>query len=182
MRQIEEIIVVEGEHDRARVLGAVRADVVVTGGARISRATFALLERAQKTRGIIILTDPDHAGEQIRRVLAKRFPDCRHAFLARTAAQGDGDVGVEHAAPADIASALARVRTMAERPREEFTYVDLLRHRLTGERGAALRRAELGARLGIGYANAGEFLRRLNAFRVTREEFASGLHAAGVGE
>ena len=173
---------VEGEHDRSRVLEAVQADVLVTGGSHISQATLARLDRAHRERGVIILTDPDYAGEQIRRKLSLRFPGCRHAFIARTAAQDGDGVGVEHAAPADIKAALARVRTMAEQPRDEFTREDMARWRLSGEPGAALRRAQLGAALGIGYANAKMFLRRLNELRVTRDEFANGLYRAGVDE
>lgn len=180
--RIEEIIVVEGEHDRSRVLEAVQADVLVTGGSHISQATLGRLDRAHRERGVIILTDPDHAGEQIRRKLTLRFPDCRHAFIARAVAQDGREVGVEHAAPTAIAAALAQVRTMAEQPGDEFTRADMARWRLSGAPGAALRRAELGAALGIGYANAKMFLRRLNELRVTRDEFTGGLSRAGIDQ
>ena len=40
---------------------------------------------------------------------------------------------------------------------------------------AGERRAKLGAALGVGYANAKTFLRRLNHYGVTREEFSAAL-------
>ncbi|MBR4224948.1 MAG: MBL fold metallo-hydrolase, partial [Oscillospiraceae bacterium] len=33
-------------------------------------------------KGLVILTDPDHAGEQIRRMLTERFPEAVQAYIA----------------------------------------------------------------------------------------------------
>ena len=46
---------------------------------------------------------------------------------------------------------------------------------LTGTQDAAVRRAFLGRRLGIGFANAKTFLRRLNTYGITRDEFESAM-------
>ncbi|MGE5653571.1 MAG: toprim domain-containing protein, partial [Bacillota bacterium] len=62
---LQEIIVVEGQHDKAAVLHAVQAEIIVTGGFAISRAVIDRVRLAQERRGVIILTDPDYAGEQI---------------------------------------------------------------------------------------------------------------------
>lgn len=176
---IRELIVVEGAHDRDRVQKAVRADVIVTGGSRMARSALGVLERAYRVRGLIIFTDPDAAGEQIRRRLRERFPLASHAFLPRADAWHDGDIGVENASPDAIRTALSRVRAVRELRTPVFTWDEIVGAGLTGTSDAARRRAELGARLGIGYANAKTFWHRLNELDVTREEYRAALETPG---
>ena len=57
---------------------------------------------AYEKRGIIILTDPDTAGERIRRVLTKKFPNAQHAFVPRDEAYANDDIGIEQASPESI--------------------------------------------------------------------------------
>lgn len=172
---IKEVLVVEGKMDVAAIRRAVEADCLVTGGFSLSRRSLSDIEKAYEKRGIIILTDPDTAGERIRRFLAKRFPAAKHAFIPREEATANDDVGVEQASPAAIRAALAKVRTMDWAPRETFTIMDMTAANLSGAASAGERRAKLGAALGVGYANAKTFLRRLNHYGVTREEFSAAL-------
>ncbi|MBE6032773.1 MAG: ribonuclease M5 [Firmicutes bacterium] len=168
---IREIIVVEGRDDERAVRAAVDAEIIATHGFGISAATFSRIEKAAESRGIIIFTDPDHAGEQIRKRLEKRFPDAKHAFLPREEAEKAGDIGIENASPESIREALGKARASVLQDAAEFTQADLYRYGLAGEEGSAERRDKLGKALGIGYGNAGTFLRRLNHYGITREEF-----------
>lgn len=108
--KIDEIIVVEGRDDTAAVKRAAECETIETHGFGISGSTWKSLERAYKAKGLIILTDPDHAGDTIRRKIKERFPDAREAFLPRRKADKNGDVGVENAAPEDIKEALLKVK------------------------------------------------------------------------
>lgn len=172
---IKEVLVVEGKMDVAAIRRAVEADCLITGGFSLPRRFLSDIQKAYERRGIIILTDPDTAGERIRRFLAKRFPEAKHAFIPREEAAANDDVGVEQASPAAIRAALAKVRTMDWTPRETFTAMDMAAANLSGAAAAGERRAKLGAALGVGYANAKTFLRRLNHYGVTREEFSAAL-------
>lgn len=172
---IHEIIVVEGKHDVSAVRRAIAAECIPTGGYAFGPDVVARLTRAGATRGLIVLTDPDAAGEQIRRRVVEiavhsKFP-CKHAFIARTDCTVSGDIGVENASPSAIRDALIRARATSRVPRSEFTLADLLRCGLDGTNGARERRMRLGARLSIGYGNARQLLARLNHLDVTREEF-----------
>ncbi|KUO96593.1 ribonuclease M5 [Ferroacidibacillus organovorans] len=171
MDKIREVIVVEGLHDCDRVQKAVAADVIVTGGAHIKRQVFDDLARVEKTRGIIILTDPDHEGERIRRTLSARFPNAKHAYLPRKDALKKDDVGVENATREAIQSALAGVRTPLLHSEPEIKWDDLVRAGLVGQRDSAARREQMGVALRIGYANAKTFFKRCQALGVTREEW-----------
>lgn len=175
--EIREIVVVEGIHDKERVQSAVAADVVVTGGSHIRPEVFGMLARAAGTRGVIVLTDPDFAGEQIRRRISEAFPACRHAFLSRAEAEAGRDVGVENASPDAIRAAFSAVRDrcFSPRPAAGVVWGDMLAGGLAGTAEAARRRECVGRELRIGYGNAKTFFKRLNALNVSRQEFEAAL-------
>lgn len=106
--RIEEIIVVEGRDDTAAIRQAVDAVTIETHGFGIRPETWDLIEKAYQTKGIIVFTDPDTAGEQIRRRIMERFPASKEAFLDRSRATKDGDIGIENASPDSIREALAK--------------------------------------------------------------------------
>ena len=65
--RISEIIVVEGRDDTEAVKRAVECETVETHGFGIKASVWQSLDRAYKTKGLIIFTDPDHAGDTIRK-------------------------------------------------------------------------------------------------------------------
>lgn len=172
---VSEMVVVEGIHDKQRVDEAVDADVLVLGGDRIAHRIMDVLRRAVQVRGVIILTDPDGAGERIRRRIDQSVPGCKHAYLPRQKAIADGGLGVEHARAEDVRAALLQAKSPAqERVRQiTFTQADMLAAGLLSSPDAAERRSTLGDILGIGFGNAKAFLNKLNALGVTRDEFWS---------
>ena len=174
-KKIREVIVVEGRNDTAAVKRALDADTIETHGFGIGAAIWQLIEKAAAERGIIIFTDPDHAGNEIRRRIRERFPTAKEAFLSRDDAERNGDIGIENASPQSILRALEAVRCTAATPSAEFTSEDLFAHGLAGGSGASERRKRLGALLGIGYGNAGAFLAKLNGYGVTRKEYDEAL-------
>jgi len=174
---IREVIVVEGKQDVAAVKRAVDADCLTTGGFNLSGRLLAQIEAAYARRGIIILTDPDSAGERIRKVLAERFPAAKRAFIPREEASSEDDVGIERASAEAIRAALAKARCQEWQPEPIFSPEDMRAAGLAASPAAASRRAALGAALGIGYANAKTFLRRLNGYGVTRTEFTAAVAA-----
>lgn len=172
---LKEIIIVEGKMDVVAVNRAVDADCIITGGFHFNKKTLANIAAAYKKRGIIILTDPDTAGENIRKFLTSKFPNAKHAYISKTEATANGDIGVEQAAPESIRNALAKVHTLNLNPRAEFTAAEMLQHGLSGGAESSKLRDKIGAILGIGYGNVKTFVRRLNSYGVTRAEFLEAL-------
>lgn len=168
---IKEVLVVEGKMDVVAIDKAVEADCIITEGFNLKPQALDSIAKAYQKRGIIIMTDPDSAGERIRRFLTKRFPEAKHAFIPKEDATANNDIGIEQASPEAIRTALAKVRTMDWEPTNNFTVADLLRAGISGSPAASEKRAKLGAVLGIGYANAKTFLQRLNHYGITRQEF-----------
>lgn len=177
---LKEVLVVEGKMDTVAIKRALAADTIETGGFNLAPHTLRQIEAAYKKRGIIILTDPDGAGERIRRYLTQRFPEAGQAFVPKADATAHHDVGIEQAQPPAILAALAKVRHHEYNPQAEFSSRDLWEHDLAGVGSAAARRDKMGALLGIGYGNAKRFLERLNSYGVTRSEFAAALAQLGV--
>jgi len=172
---IKEVIVVEGKNDIHAVKRAVDADCITTGGFGLSPYSLDKIQQAYVKRGIIILTDPDCAGERIRSFLNKRFPEAKHAFVPKEDATAKNDVGIEQASVEAIRRALSKVRCLDWQPSNEFSLGDIMNSGLNGNHDASVRRALVGAKLGIGYANAKTFLQRLNHYGVTRAEFEQAL-------
>lgn len=168
---IKEVLVVEGKMDVVAIDKAVEADCIITEGFNLKPQAMDSIAKAYQKRGIIIMTDPDSAGERIRRFLTKRFPEAKHAFIPKEDATANNDIGIEQASPEAIRTALAKVRTMDWEPTNNFTGADLLKAGISGSPAASEKRAKLGAVLGIGYANAKTFLQRLNHYGITRQEF-----------
>lgn len=168
---IKEIIVVEGKDDICAVKRAVDAELIATSGFGLNEKIMERIINAANRRGIIIFTDPDYAGDKIRRMISNRIPGCKHAFLPREQATKDGDIGIENASPESIIDALAKVKTEVEGDRKEFTIRDIFNNGLEGKKDSTKKRDYIGSILGIGYGNAKQFLSRLNRYGVKREEF-----------
>ena len=172
---IKEVIVVEGKDDISIVKRSVDAEIISTNGFGYNKRFVNDLKQIAKRQGLIIFTDPDFAGEQIRRDLDRQIPNCKHAFLAQDKSIKKDDIGIENAKVEDIIEAINRARPVKEEKSNNFTKNDLLEYGLVGDVDSRRRRDELGHILGIGYGNGKQFLSRLNNFNVTKEEFLKAL-------
>lgn len=176
--RISEIIVVEGRDDTEAVKRAVECETVETHGFGIKASVWQSLDRAYKTKGLIIFTDPDHAGDTIRRKIKERYPDSKEAFLPRPKADKDGDIGVENAAPEDIREALMKARPCsADNGADMITWEMITAAGLTGATDSRARREKLAEELGISYGNAKAMLSHMNAFGITTGEFNEAVRA-----
>lgn len=184
---LKEVIVVEGKDDLAAVKKACEAEVIITNGLGISGEVIEQIRTAQARCGVIILTDPDFPGEKIRGMIDRAVPGCRHAFIKQDGTDGTvgsgarkGErrrIGVEYASPQEILEALEKAHCSRAERREEFEMADLLNNGLVGREQAGCSRRLLGEALGLGHTNAKQFLARLNAYGITRAEFAAALNS-----
>ena len=168
MRKVELPIIVEGRYDKSKLSSLVEAEIIVTGGFHIyrDRETMALIRRLARESKIIILTDSDRAGFQIRRYNAGAVPADRvvHIYVPeilgtekRKAAPGaQGILGVE-GIPAEILrkaflDAGVAVTDAGEPPASShppITKANLYALGLCGGPDSALRRRALQRRLGL---------------------------------
>lgn len=162
----------EGRNDTLAVKRAVDADTIETRGSAIGEEVLKQIKRAQAKRGVIVFTDPDYAGERIRRIISREIKGVKHAFLAQHEARSKRKVGVEHASPEAIRSALQAVRTewTEERDVPPLTWEEYIQLGFVGQPSSSELRQEIACQLGIGYGNAKQFYRRLQVLCITREE------------
>lgn len=173
---IKEVIVVEGRDDITAVKRAVDAEIIAVGGFGINKEVIDRIKEAQKRQGVIVFTDPDFAGEKIRRIISKRVSGVKHAYITKQEGLREDDIGVENASPETIIRALKNSKCEVKEKRDFFNAQDLYYFNLTGSSEAKKRREALGRELGIGYCNSAQFITRLNNYGITREEFVVALN------
>lgn len=181
--KISRAVIVEGRDDADAVSKACDALIIPTHGFGITERTWELMQKAYDEIGVIILTDPDHAGEDIRRRLTDRFPEAVQCYMAREDAEKADDIGIENARPEAIRTALERALelhdaagskdvTAEDASCEEVTFRDLTELGLAGTEGAGVLRNAVSRELGIGYCNAKTFIARLRSFNIGYRELA----------
>ena len=165
---LREAIVVEGKDDVAAVKLACDAQVIVTSGLGISREIIEQIRIAKDRCGVIVLTDPDAPGERIRRIIEENVPGCKHAYIYQDGKPGK--TGVEYASVAEIREALKKVHATQAVVREDpFSISELMSLGLAGADNADKKREQAAKLLSLGKCNGKQFLRRLNAYGISRE-------------
>lgn len=185
LTKMNEVIVVEGKNDTHAIRRAVQADTIETNGSAIPEHVLQEIERVATTRGVIVFTDPDAAGERIRRIVSKRVPGVKHAFVSRELAKKQQKVGVEFASPDIIVHALSAVRQEAQDVRpllEPISYEEYIDIGFIGRADSSHFRRLVAQKLGIGYANAQQFFRRLTLLQVSRAELRQAIELVKRGQ
>lgn len=187
--KVDRAIVVEGRDDVDAVSRACDALIIPTHGFGITGETWGVIAKAYEEKGLIILTDPDLAGERIRKRLSERFPGSVQCYMAREDTEKADDIGIENAAPQRIAEAVRRALELHERTasdselREDKSgspYVpvgqpELRELGLTGSAGASELRARVCRYLGIGYGNSKAMIRKLEGFGIGKDELSEAI-------
>ena len=167
--KISEVIVVEGKNDVARVSRAVDAFVVSVSGQGITKDKLKFLKELHRTRGIIVLMDPDTPGEKIRAIITEQIPSAKHAFIDKNKALLDGDVGIENASVESIRESLNKLIT----PHNEINHLtvdDLIKYNLVSVKDSATLRDKLSTYLNLGKCNGKTLLKRLKMLNITKKE------------
>lgn len=167
--KIQESIVVEGRHDQAALMRTIEANIIITHGNRLSKKTLELLIQIQKETGLIIFTDPDQPGKQLRAKISAAIPEAAHAYLPQAQARAKGKVGIEHATDLDLQSALSHL----VHPRQltsDLSMSDLVELGLSGHQQAQLKRDQLCLRLHLQEGNAKHFLKQCHSLGIHRKQ------------
>ncbi|MGX7199376.1 ribonuclease M5 [Enterococcus nangangensis] len=171
--KIQEIIVVEGRDDTRRLQEVFEVDTIETIGSAINQEILARIAHAEEVRGVIVFTDPDFAGEKIRKTVMEAVPSAKHAFLPKKEGRGKkkyASLGVEHASDEAIKKALAQVVTPTTEEMELIPLADLQMLGLVSGPNAKHYRELLGEKLAIGYTNGKQLQKRLGMFRIPLTE------------
>lgn len=120
MISIEPVIIVEGRYDKNKIKQIFDTVVLETAGFGIfkDKEKAALIRRLAQTRGILVLTDPDHAGFLIRGYLKNIAAEGKvyHAYIPdrlgkekrKAHPSREGKLGVEGVTEEEIIQAVRR--------------------------------------------------------------------------
>lgn len=195
MIKVKEVIVCEGRYDKDTLSQVFDAVIIETGGFGVfnDRGKLALLRRLAEARGLVILTDSDGAGFQIRGYLKGAIDPklVKHAYIPdipgrerrKKTASKAGTLGVEGMRPEVLVEALRRAGATFEGAEssggeaEELSAADMYTLGLSGRPGSAALRAALLAELGLPGKLQGASLRGVLSALYTREELERVLSA-----
>ena len=175
MKQIQELIVVEGRHDTEKLRKYFDCDTIETGGTSLGKDVLERIAEAQKTRGVIIFTDPDSAGNRIRNAVNRAVPGCKNAFVDREKAHTSRKVRVEHAAEEYLSQALEHLVTYTEHPANPITVEQFYELGLTGGKDSTMLRNQISKTFHVGNGSAKTVLHRLNCLHITYEQLKEAL-------
>jgi ribonuclease M5 len=164
--KIQETIIVEGKHDESKIKSLVDADVLVTNGTHVSKDFIALVQRIGANQGIIIFTDPDTPGKQIRNKLMSYVPNAKHAMLT----QKQKNVGVEHALDVEILEALQQAKAWTVKKEQSIKRDDFNALGLSGAVDSSYKREKLSVHYRLPKGNAKQLFKLLNMLEVTKQE------------
>ncbi len=186
MVKIKQAVIVEGKYDKIRLSNVIDALIVPVNGFSIykDKETAELIKTLARTTGIVILTDSDSAGFQIRNkikelardgeVIHVYVPDIKGKERRKREPSKQGLLGVEGISDGVLLEAFRKAGVLAEKSEsrgEPITKADLMDLGLIGADGSSEKRAELQKRLGLPERlSANMLLETLNAM-YSRDEF-----------
>lgn len=107
MLKIEEAVIVEGRYDKLKLSNILDTLIIETNGFGIykDKEKMKFIKRLANERGIIVLTDSDHSGFQIRNYISSGIPKdrIRHIYIPdiygkekrKSVPSKEGKLGVE---------------------------------------------------------------------------------------
>ncbi len=194
MISVREVIVCEGRYDKDTLSQVFDAVIIETGGFGVfnDREKLALLRRLASARGLVILTDSDGAGFQIRGYLKGAIDPAlvKHAYIPdipgrerrKKTASRAGTLGVEGMKPEVLIDALRRAGATldgqsAMQGGGDITAAALYELGLTGRENSSALRSALLERLGLPQKLKGGALRDVLGALYTREELEAEIRA-----
>lgn len=163
MLRLKQAIIVEGKYDKIRLESVADAVILTTEGFGIykDREKLGLIRAFAKRDGVVILTDSDAAGFQIRRFLSGSIPDGKiyHAYIPDVSGKEnrkekpskEGKLGVEGFSPGVLETALRNAGVPDGSPARApwLSAADLMDDGLCGGAGSSALRKALLKRLGL---------------------------------
>lgn len=173
MKEVKEVIVVEGKNDRFKLQSFLKVDVIETHGLAVDQFVLDEIHSACESRGVIILTDPDFPGNKIRQTIMDAVPGCKHAFVAKKDSIGNRKVGIEHASQEAIMAALEEVVVFSA-VGESLSWDDFLDASLINHKE---KRLFVYDYFKLGHGNVKTLYKRLNRIGINRKQLMEAVNA-----
>lgn len=185
--KLTEAVIVEGKYDKIKLSNILDAFIIETNGFAVfkDKTKLSFIKKLAKERGIIILTDSDHAGFMIRNYISSGVPkeQIKNVYIPdvfgkekrKNAPSKEGKLGVEGMTKEVIVEALSKAGITSSKSvcSDPVTTVDFYDLCLTGGAGSKAKRKALCKVLDLPeFLSTSSLISCINNF-MTKEEFYS---------
>lgn len=185
--KLTEAVIVEGKYDKIKLSNILDAFIIETNGFAVfkDKTKLSFIKKLAKERGIIILTDSDHAGFMIRNYISSGVPkeQIKNVYIPdifgkekrKNAPSKEGKLGVEGMTKEVIVEALSKAGVTSSKSvcSDPVTTVDFYDLGLTGGAGSKAKRKALCKALDLPeFLSTSSLISCINNF-MTKEEFYS---------
>lgn len=185
--KLSEAVIVEGKYDKIKLSNILDAFIIETNGFAVfkDKTKLSFIKKLAKERGIIILTDSDHAGFMIRNYISSGVPkeQIKNVYIPdifgkekrKNAPSKEGKLGVEGMTKEVIVEALSKAGITSSKSvcSDPVTTVDFYDLGLTGGAGSKTKRKALCKTLDLPeFLSTSSLISCINNF-MTKEEFYS---------
>lgn len=185
--KLSEAVIVEGKYDKIKLSNILDAFIIETNGFAVfkDKTKLSFIKKLAKERGIIILTDSDHAGFMIRNYISSGVPkeQIKNVYIPdifgkekrKNAPSKEGKLGVEGMTKEVIVEALSKAGITSSKSvcSDPVTTVDFYDLGLTGGAGSKAKRKVLCKALDLPeFLSTSSLISCINNF-MTKEEFYS---------
>lgn len=185
--KLSEAVIVEGKYDKIKLSNILDAFIIETNGFAVfkDKTKLSFIKKLAKERGIIILTDSDHAGFMIRNYISSGVPkeQIKNVYIPdifgkekrKNAPSKEGKLGVEGMTKEVIVEALSKAGITSSKSvcSDPVTTVDFYDLGLTGGAGSKAKRKALCKALDLPeFLSTSSLISCINNF-MTKEGFYS---------
>lgn len=185
--KLSEAVIVEGKYDKIKLSNILDVFIIETNGFAVfkDKTKLSFIKKLAKERGIIILTDSDHAGFMIRNYISSGVPkeQIKNVYIPdifgkekrKNAPSKEGKLGVEGMTKEVIVEALSKAGITSSKSvcSDPVTTVDFYDLGLTGGAGSKAKRKALCKTLDLPeFLSTSSLISCINNF-MTKEEFYS---------
>ena len=160
--KISDLIVVEGKSDVDFLSSFLDADFYKVNGSAINEKDIKYLKEVIKKRGIIVLTDPDYPGLQIRNKINKEIPEVKNAYVRK-------EVSIKRHKE-EVLNSLKNIKSNENHKKGNLSVNDLYDLGLSGIESSRELRKLVCERLNIGFNNTKRMLEKINLLNISKNE------------
>lgn len=170
---INAILIVEGKTDIDFLSSFLGCKFYSVNGSAINEKDINFINECVKTNKVIVLTDPDFPGKQIRNKINESCPGVYNAFVRKEVSIKKNKVGVAESTKEEVLNGIknaVKFEEIKENNKASISITDLYRLKLVGNEESDFLRKKVSENFHIGYCNGKMFLKRLNMLNISLEE------------
>lgn len=169
--KINAILIVEGKTDIDFLSSFLDASIYSVNGSAVEEKDYEFINEALKKHKVIVLTDPDFPGLQIRNKINEHCKGVYNAYVRKEVSIKGSKVGVAESTKEEVLNALKEaIKFNDNNESGSITTADLYELKLLGDENSSYLRKEVSEKLHLGFNNSKSFLKKINLLNISKEE------------